>query len=231
MPCISGRPGRSATFQNDSDTPSAAKALLDEVVVADRGAAGRHQHVCAGLPRAPDRGNGVVDAIGNDAEIDHLRAFTLRQRRDGIAVGIDDLAGAGFAACHDQFVAGRKHRDLGAAGDRDGRVVGGGGERHVAAGEETTARQKDVAGFEIEAGAADVLVGGCRFLDSDAVAVAFGMFLDGNRIGARRHDAAGEDPHRFARTSTAPAKGRPAATSPVTFNATGAAAISAARTA
>ena len=74
-PFIIGRPGRSATRQNDSSSPSAFEPALDEVVVADRGAAGRHQDVGAGIARAADRGAGRLDLVRHDAEVDHLGAF------------------------------------------------------------------------------------------------------------------------------------------------------------
>ena len=43
-PCISGRPGRIATFQNDSPCPPPRRPL-HEIVVADRSAAGGHKNV------------------------------------------------------------------------------------------------------------------------------------------------------------------------------------------
>ena len=68
---------------------------LDEVVVADRGAAGRDQDIGAGLAGAADAGHGGFQGVGGNAEIDDVGALMARQRPQRIAVGIDDLPGAG----------------------------------------------------------------------------------------------------------------------------------------
>ena len=70
--------------------------LLDQVVVADRGAAGRDEDIGAAVAGAADALRGGLDGVGGDAEIDGLGAFGARQRPQRVAVGIDDLAGAGL---------------------------------------------------------------------------------------------------------------------------------------
>ena len=71
-PCIIGRPGRTATFQNDSVEPLGGERLLDEVVVADRGAACRHQHVGGGVARTSHGRDRLVEPIRDKAEVDYL---------------------------------------------------------------------------------------------------------------------------------------------------------------
>ena len=58
--------------------------------------------------------------------------------------------------------------------------------------------QQHVALAKIDAGGADVLSGGGGFLEDDMLAVAFGVFLDHDGIGAVRHHAAGENPQSLA---------------------------------
>ncbi len=56
-----------------------------------------------------------------------------------------------------------------------------------------------IAGTKIEAGGADVAAGRDRLDDLDRVALALGVLLDQDRVGAFGHGRAGEDAHRFAR--------------------------------
>ena len=46
------------------------KRLLHQVVVADRSAAQRHQHIGIGAARAPERLLERAESIGGDAEVD-----------------------------------------------------------------------------------------------------------------------------------------------------------------
>ena len=111
-------------------------------------------------------------------------------------------------------------------------VVHGGREREVARGQAVPAPQQHLAGREIEPGAAHVLAAAARPSSiTTRVAVAARVLLDHDRVGAVRHDAAGEDAHGFAAPDRARSNGRPAATSPITVSRAGARATSAARTA
>ena len=179
-------------------TPSASSELLDQVVVADRGAAGRDQDIGAGVAGAADAVGGRLDRVGGNAEIDGLGALGARQRPQRIAVGIDDLAGAGRRARHHQFVAGGEHRDLRAAAHGKFRIVHAGGERQIAVGEAASRGQQHVALAEIDAGGADVPAGHRGFRDGDVIAVDDGVFLDDDGVGAVGDHAAGKDPHRLA---------------------------------
>jgi hypothetical protein len=78
--CINGRPGRSATFQNDSAMPSAEKRPLHEVIVAYRRAAGGHQHIYTNGAGVPDRRDGGVEPIRHHAEIEHFCALVTAHR-------------------------------------------------------------------------------------------------------------------------------------------------------
>ena len=54
-PCMSGLPGRMAMRQKPSSMPGRDERLLHEIVIADRGAAERHQHVGFGVARLSHR--------------------------------------------------------------------------------------------------------------------------------------------------------------------------------
>ena len=84
--------------------------VLDEVVDADRHAAGRDDdvgHARGILERASQR---VAD-IGNDAEIADVAATLLDRAPQREPVGVVDLAGAARHAWLGHFVAGRHQRD------------------------------------------------------------------------------------------------------------------------
>ena len=73
-----GLSGPQAIFQKSSLMPAAIKRLADKVVIADRGATGRHKDVGAfGLA---DGADGRVKLVGNDAEIARLRRQSGGQR-------------------------------------------------------------------------------------------------------------------------------------------------------
>ena len=80
--------------------------LLDEIVVADRGAAGGNQNIGAAVARAANTLCGGLERVAGDAEIDGVGAFLTGQRAERIAVRIHDLTGTGDRARHHQFVAG-----------------------------------------------------------------------------------------------------------------------------
>ena len=147
---------------------------------------------------APDALCGSRDRVGGNAEIDDFGAFGPRQRPQPIAIGIDDLAGAGGRARHDQFVAGGQHCDLRAATYRNLRVVHAGGQRQIAVGQAASAGEQHIALAEIDAGGADMPPSRGRFGDGDVIAIDCRVFLDDDGVGAIGNHAAGENPHRFA---------------------------------
>ena len=75
-------------------------AWLDQIVFADRGAAGRHQNV--GLERCALRRIAAISLdskiIAHNTEIRDLGAFFAGQRRKRKAVGVDDLSRFRFGA-------------------------------------------------------------------------------------------------------------------------------------
>ena len=111
--------------------PRRDKRLLHEVVVADRRAAERHQHVDFGVAGAAYRRFHRADFIDRDAKIDRDAAARLDNAGDGEIVGGDDLRRSERPAGRDQFVAGRKNRDPGAAADRERRMVRRGRQRDI----------------------------------------------------------------------------------------------------
>ena len=78
------------------------------------------------------------------------------------------------------------------------RMAHGGRQHHVAVGETLAARQQHLALFEIEPGAADVPAGRRGRVDDHALAVARGVLLDHDGVGAGRDHAAGEDARGLA---------------------------------
>ena len=197
-PCISGRPGRIAIFQNDSSHAFGRERPVDEIIIADRSAAGRHQNIGVEIARAPHRLDRLIELVGHDAEIDEVGAFGADQRRKRKAVRIDDLAGSGLGAGRHQFVAGREQRDLGLAINRHQRMVHAGDQREVARGQPMAFGEQLVAQAEIEPLRADVAAFGGGLLHLDPIAVALGQFLHHDGVGAGRHEAAGEDAGGFA---------------------------------
>ena len=110
-------PGASPPSRRQSRGPAAVEGRLDQVVVADRGAAGRHQHVGAAVaargrsPRRCRRGGRATMPRSSD-----LGAFAARQRGEGKAVGRDDLVGPRRRAGRHQLVAGARGARPGAGG-------------------------------------------------------------------------------------------------------------------
>ena len=134
-PCISGRPGRIATFQNDSAMPSAANALPHQIVVANRSAAGRHQNIGVKIAGAPHRVDRLIEVIGHDAEIGDGCAFGARQRGKRKTVRIDDLARTRLNTRRHELIAGGEQRDFRLPMYRQQRMVHAGSQREIARGE------------------------------------------------------------------------------------------------
>ncbi len=198
-PCIIGLPGRIAICQNAMVTPSASSDCLtrswsptEAPPVVTRISAPQSR-----ARRMPSRGG--LDGIGGDAEIDGLGAFVAGQRPQRVAVGIDDLSGAGGRARHHQFVAGGEHRDLRPAAHGKLGIVHARGQREIAVGEADSLRQQHIALAKVDAGGADMPSRARGLGDGDAAAFGDGVFLDDDGVGAFGDHAAGKDPHGFAR--------------------------------
>ena len=74
------------------------------------------------------------------------------------------------------------------------------GQAQIARVEPLARLQAQIAFAEIEPGGADITPGLARFFHDHPIAVALGVFLDDDAIGAVGHWRAGENPHRFARS-------------------------------
>ena len=155
-PCISGRPGRSANPPERQCHAFGRKRLLHEIVVADGGAADGDEDVGAAFAGAPDGGDGVVEPVGDDAEIGHVGAFGARERSRAHSRWRRRSARAPVRARRHQFVAGREQRDFRAPVHRDERMIHAGGKRKVARREAVAGREQHVACREVEPSHADV---------------------------------------------------------------------------
>ena len=71
-------------------------------------------------------------------------------------------------------------------------MIGGGSQANVPGGQAASRRHHFIAGGKILAGSADVAAGGHGFVYADRLAVGRRVFLQQDRIGAIRDDAAGE---------------------------------------
>ena len=138
------------------------QALDDQVVVADRGAAGGHQHVHA-VHRIGHRGDRLA-RVGGDRQHDRLAAGGAHQGGERVRVGTDDAAGRDGLARHGDLVAGGEDGDARTAMHGQPGMVGGGGQRRCRARSAAGRRGPPLAGGEILAGAADVAAGGHRLV-------------------------------------------------------------------
>ena len=171
--------------------------------------------------------------VGHDAEVDHSQPSRARQRHGGVAVGIDDLAEARVAS--PASPARRRSRAPRALGAR---CTGTAGWFMAAASARSrSVRRRPLREQDGAAAKSSPAMRTCLPLpalagdDHDRSALARGVLLDHDRVGARRHDAAGEDARGFARRRPCPSNGWPAATSPTSLSRAGTLATSAARTA
>ena len=172
--------------------------LADEVVIADRGAADRRQHVGVGAPRFGEAVGERGGIVGRGAEIERLAARRRDDAGDGEGVGGDDLRRPARLARRDELVAARQDGDPRPAPRRQCRMVGGGGQRDVAGGQPTAGGQKDFAFDKITAAPTDVISRRDRRVDDYGVAVALSDLLHRHRIGALGQRRAGEDARRLA---------------------------------
>ena len=198
-PNISGLPGRMAIFQKPSAMPRASSTGRDEVVVADRGAADGDDDV--GVLGLGEVGVEALARVAGDAEQAGLGARRFGERGHAQVIGGDDLAGARASA--PAAPARRRSRGWRRAGG-GARAACRGPWRPRAAtsrGPEAAAGgEQRLALAEIEAAAADVAA--CRCVPSRTVtlvAVARGVLLDDDGIGAGGQRRAGEDAHGLSR--------------------------------
>ncbi len=158
-PCIIGLPGRIAIFQNAILTPSASSEVLTRSWSPTEAppVVTRMSAPSSRARRMPAVVASTVSAATPRSTVSAPSARASARKR--IAVGIDDLAGAGRLAGHDQLVAGGEQRELRPPPHRQLRIVHAGGEREVAIAEAGAGRQQHVAFAEIDAGRADIAPG------------------------------------------------------------------------
>src|SRR5262245_24208275 len=106
-----GLAGPNRHFPEGKVEPFGSQCLLDEVIVADRGATGCDQDVALELSRKADGGCRFAETVGSNTKVGRLAAFMLGQGHRGKAVRIDDFSWARIGSGHDQFVTGGKHGD------------------------------------------------------------------------------------------------------------------------
>ena len=196
----------------------AGQRAAHEVAVADRGAADGDENIGPFGAGALDRRLDLVEAVADDAEVERFAAGGRDQPENGESIGGHDLVGAARGAGRDQFVAGGKHGDPWLAGERQGRVVGGGGERDIGGAEAPPGAQQDRALGEIDAGVADIVARLDRRPGDEIFAVALGLFLDQHGVGAFGDRRAGENPHGLARGRRSRQNLFPPPNSPMTRN-------------
>ena len=130
-----GFPGTHGDTPKAELHPGRNKRLLDEVVVADRGASECHQHVGFGVAGAVDGRFHRIDFIHGYTKIDCDSSVGLDNPGDGEIVGSDDLRRSKRPAGCDQFVACCKNGDACAATDRERCMVRSGRQRHISGAE------------------------------------------------------------------------------------------------
>jgi hypothetical protein len=122
------------------------------------------------------------------------------ERRQRQRVRADDLVWADRLARHHHLVAGRQDADHRPAMDEEPRPVHRRGETDVARRQARSGMEQHLALGEIEPGAAHVSAELGALDDADDVAVALGVFLDDDRVGAFGERRTGEDARRLALT-------------------------------
>ena len=150
LPCISGRPGRIATFQNESAMPSAANAFCTRSYSPTEA-----PPVVTRISAPDSRARRTLAIVSSSLspttpEIDDGCAFGAGERGKRKTIGIDDLPRAWLLAGRHQFVAGGKQRELRPAMHRQQRMVHAGGQLQVARRQPVAFGQEPFAGAEIE---------------------------------------------------------------------------------
>ena len=172
--------------------------LLDEIVVADRGAAERDEHVRVAVLGARDRRFDIGGRIARNAEVERNAARGGDEPGDREIVRRHDLRRPGRFAGRHELVAGRENRDPRPTAHRQRRMIGGGRERDVARAQPLAGAKQRLSFEEVEPRIAKIVAGSRRRPEKNAVAVALHVLLDDDRVGALRHRGAGENPHRLS---------------------------------
>ena len=186
--------------EGDAEIEAAAgETRLDEVVLADRGAAERHENVEGGAFGRGERPVEVLRRVAGDAEIDRRTARLRRHAGEREHVGGDDLVRPDRLAGQDQLVAGGEHAHMRPRPHLQAGMAHGGGERQPRRVEPLARPQQHLALAKVEPRRADEGARLHRGRDRDRVALRLRVLLDDDRVGAGRHRRAGEDAHRLAR--------------------------------
>ena len=159
-------------------------------MLADAGAAGGDEQIDA-ADLVGGGGDGV-QIVRRDRQHHGVAPCGGDEGGEGVGVGRDDAAGPDGVAGKGDLVAGGEDSEARAAVDREPGVVGCRREADGARGEAGAGREQDVTGREIAAAGADVAAGDRCLAQREAVAIAVGVLLDGDRVGAGGDQAAGE---------------------------------------
>ena len=183
------------------DASDLAQHALDEVVVADRDAAGGEHDVrrAGGLEQALAE---ALAHVGHDAEVERLGAGSLDHAAEREAVRVVDLPGSPRLARLHHLVAGGEqgdarpavHRDLGEAERRD--------ETQVLRTQHRARPEHDRAGPDVLAPRAHVRAGLDR-AKLDPLSRALAELLRHDGVRPARHRRAGHDAERLARSDAA----------------------------
>ncbi len=173
-----------------------AQRVLDQVVVADGGAAGGDEGIQTldGL----DPGSQRRRLVGGDAEVDRLAAPEPDHGGEGGGVRADDLARPRRLARPAQLVARRQDAHARSAPHGQPRLGHDGGEAQLARAHDGARGKADPARPEVEPGRANELALSDGAGEAHAAAVGLGILLDGDGVGAGRDHPAREDAHGFA---------------------------------
>ena len=198
LPTISGFPGRMAIFQKSSVMPASFSASCtrscsptDAPPLVTRMSASHARETKSAI--ASRRSGAMPRSIGLAAGLTH-------ERGKADAVGGDDLVRPRSYAGRHKLVAVGEDRNSRASADGKGGMSHRGCERDGVRGKPDVGSEHAVALLEVEAGGPDVASGGDRLQHLDRIAVAPGVLLDQDGVGALRHRCAGEDPDRGARS-------------------------------
>ena len=152
-----------AIFQKSSVHALPGQRFTHQIVVSDRCAAKRDEHVRSRIERRCNARRYKPPVVRDDAEIEDAGARRPGNRGHAEAVRSDDLVRSGMAARRQQLVAGGDDGDERPCARLDKSVIRGGGERERGRVEVTAGGQERIAFREVETGAADVALGWQRF--------------------------------------------------------------------
>src|SRR5690606_37864824 len=159
--------------------------VMNEVVVAYRGASKRHNDVGAGIHRLVDKRGDSISPVSGNSQVERTGVYRMRCRRNAKGVRSYDLVRPGRAARQNKFVAGCNDGNQGPPHNGNGWVIGAGDQRKRGRIEHSTPVEEPVAGPEVEAGAADMpaVLYLFKYLDLAFPQVP-DIFLNDNCVGA-----------------------------------------------